>query len=315
MSSKSEFECVKDFNKSVEYICKDIWKADVINDIKIVGDYVLDSVFAHEKENMMIDMTCNELTLRQMKRYNKLYQVCFNEDGKMSSCASQADLLNLYMILMKGMDICVARSVEVKEDEEKEEKSTSDANANTNANTNANANANKVSHRYKLADISMLGCEYKIGPNGEKISGIVDFVNCNPLGSYVPIQKITDSNRYYDKLEDIPRAKLLPFSIPQIHSEEDFYVKYFTDNDFNHNKLRTVIIELVRGHMNEISRYIDEFNDLPDCYYEDEVSDKGYPFNNIETIKLLIEYAIKLYEECDTYLKDKVFGEKIELKV
>lgn len=301
MTSESEFRCVKDFNESVRYICKSICNADVTENIKIVGEYVLDSIFAHEKENMIGVSSYSIFSLKQINEYNKTYRRCFKENGKISPYVDQVDLLNLYLLLLKGSDTCVARSVDAEEFKDDESTST--------------ANANKVSHRYELTRLSMLQIKYKIDSNGEQISGIVDFINCNPLGSHVPIKDITESNRYYDKLEDIPRAKLLPISIPRIHSEEDFYAKHFTDNDFNHNKLRKVIIELVKEQMSEISRYIDVFKDLPDCEYEDEISNKGYPFINIKTIKLLIEYAIKLYDECDSYLKDKVFGEKIELKI
>lgn len=76
-------------------------------------------------------------------------------------------------------------------------------------------------------------------------------------------------------------------SIPHIHEDND-YILYFINNDFNLNRLRKLLIILMKERMK---------------LYSNEIDDEKQIMNELEYNELLIEYCRKLITSCKNYLE------------
>ena len=86
-------------------------------------------------------------------------------------------------------------------------------------------------------------------------------------------------------------------SIPHIHEDND-YILYFINNDFNLNRLRKLLIILMKERMNLYSHELDEGKQIT---------------NELEYNELLIEYCRKLIISCKNYLEKQTKNSTISL--
>lgn len=88
-------------------------------------------------------------------------------------------------------------------------------------------------------------------------------------------------------------------SIPRIHEDEE-YILYFINNDFNLNRLRIILIMLMKERMKLYSHELDEGKQIT---------------NELEYNELLIEYCRKLIISCKNYLEKQMKNSTILLTI
>lgn len=97
----------------------------------------------------------------------------------------------------------------------------------------------------------------------------------------------TNCNGRFNPTRGPERVSILPISQPKIHDDSD-YILYFINKDFNLNRLRKLLIYLVKQ---EMKTYSDEFD-----------NEKGYRDDYVRYNELLKHYCRELMHKCRKYL-------------
>lgn len=274
-----KFACIKDLYDYVDDM-KTRMDEELHDDLKMLADYILDNIFEHEEETMDTDAFYS-LPLRKVGRYNQKYFAYKNNDDFTNPTEEVTFnyLLDLY---------------------------------------------NFISHSDASTDVGILYCS----PNntGFKISsiddiphayyhtfenntsqtqcrGIVDVYGMN-LAKFIPLDKYKGPKDNITKEEKskLPWQPLLPLSIPRIHPEGDFYIRYFVKSDPYLNRLRKLILALVREQVYQYSIEMDE--------------DEYEPlWPKLDMLKTLISWCRNLHCDCKHYLEHHKDEMKIPLRL
>ena len=278
-----KFVCIKDLYEYIEDM-KTRMNKELRDDLKILADYVLDNIFEHEEETMNTD-AFRSLPLRKVGRYNQKYFAYKANDDFTNPTREVAfnHLLDLYNFISN--DWCTSSDVGI-------------------------LYYSPYNSGFKISPICDIPYTYyhtfENNINSTQCNGIVDVYSMN-LAKFIPLDKYEGhkDNISVEEISGLPWQPFLPLSIPRIHPEEDFYLRYFVKSDPCLNRLRKLILALVRE---QVYRYSIEIDD-DDSDKRDSVRPK------LEMLKTLIGWCRNLHSECEVYLIHHDVDVKIPLKL
>ena len=223
-----KFTCIKKLYDYVENINERIDK-ELHADMKLLADYVLDNIFEHEIENMNTK-AFDELSLRKVCRYNQKYKNWKHDSNEKYDdmfeyvFGHHLDLLNFI-----ASDKKCASLLGVKFPERDEWWAVEPI------------NKLPIEHYYEYT----ASC-----PEDKEVRKRLmhDFENFLYDTEFIPMDDYRRVNFVYtDGSPYRPTSmKLLPLSIPRIHESNEFYILHFIKDGPNFNRLRKLILALVK---------------------------------------------------------------------
>ena len=238
---------------------------DMKKDLNMLGDYIIDSVFDHEKGPTPSVEMFHDLPLNKIKKYNELVASVENEKRQIQEhkhekkCFSQ--LLKLFQF-MKDNNVPIGFALRIPYLSKKAIKTIDDLPFSIECSMNLT--------------FYCIECIYR---------------NC-----YVPN---VYTSKEIDSVTPIPQLTIAPISLERLHAP-DSYITHFTTNDYCLNRLRKLLIHLVKEEME---------------LYSKEVDGEGVYQYELQSNKLLNKYCRNLLHECNEYLIKIKLDKPIPLKV
>lgn len=229
---------------------------DESRDLKILSEYVLDEIFEHDGETEAIHIF-KDLSLRKIREYNDLaidVMCTMREEGKIFTTK-----LAVFQF-MKQNSLPVG--VLIPDDGD---------------------------YGHTPASIADLPIKYYSYRDDKSHHGM-ELVS---TGEFITSDEFKTHEEYRPKEDDdeypIEPHRIEPIAIPRIN-DEFFYIDYFINHDSFLNRLRKLLITLMKEQMKLYSAEIDGGKQVA---------------NELEYNQLLIEYCRKLIHECELYLRNK----------
>lgn len=258
----ANFYAVNSINLYVNEVSKD--KDNYVKyDLKMLGEFVIDSVFEHEEETDAIHIF-KHLSLEKIREYNDLVYKMKEEGDETNKKTFSATLDVFQFMKQNSIRIGFFRQKSSYE--------------------NVAELISELPLSWWIEHYIQYGIQY-VANRTFLTSDEVDRVN----------KMDSDRRRAYTP----SYHHITPISLPRIHEHND-YILYFINNDFNLNRLRKLLIILMKEQMKLYSAEIDDGKSIE---------------SDLENNSLLIEHCRTLITLCKDYLNKQMINETIPLRL